>query len=854
MAPARPFRPRAAALALACAACGLVPAHAADYSWTGGAGSGASFWDLAANWSPGLPAGTDARLLLGAHHTTLRSGLFDVGAAHGTGRLLVQGGELRLNGAGSNLDSLHFAGGVLKTPGTLTVRNFHWDAGDVAPASLEGPASQIVVTGDAVFGNSGGKYMDFHTTLQLQGRTRWIDGASQMALNGGLLTGSSGRFEDHAHAGGHELQLGRWRNEGTYVKTGQGTTSLYLPFGGAAFDNAGRFLVHQGTVSLTGSPVGEWRNSGDIEVARGAALSVSVFRYPPIEQSGAVRVWGEAHFSVPWSGMNSTGRWYVAERASLKFSNDQFDERSAAIVFDGGAFRNDGTLMFEGGITHLRNGAAFVGNGVIALSGAAVLNSEALIEARELRTGGATDYQGFPIWGSVSAPALRLRSLDWDTADLHVPGRIWVVGNAKLHGGPQWFTGDGSSPDVPGYRKVLDGWLTVGGHATWSGETDLVGSGRLTTTTRRQFIDQTAGALPTGFGTDRPVQLGVARFENYGTYLKTGAGAVDVTGRFENRGVVRTQGSGALVFTGVLDNRAVLEARGGRIDVRGSLAQWSAPDRRLTAGAYVVHGNAIGIDLGSPDGIARNSARIELHGGTARLLNNHGGTDRDALGSLALNDGTLRLLHGAGIATVGGLENRGTLTIGDASLLDVGGRYRQTGSSGRTWLDGVLQADAVEFAGGLWGAGLEGAVGSASLLAPEVALGASRLNVDIATIGVHDVVSISGAALLGGTLFADFDDAALAEEGLYRVLTASGGLSGSFSVLTNLDPTLYSVSAIYGSDHVDLQVTRLETLLLQSPAALQAGLLAPVPEPETYALMLAGVAVLWARARRQRRP
>ncbi|MCV4860478.1 hypothetical protein OFB63_30995, partial [Escherichia coli] len=73
-------------------------AQATDYRWTGGAGSGASFWDLAANWTPGLPAGPEARALLGAHHTTLRSGSFDIASVHGTGRLSFTGGTLRLHG------------------------------------------------------------------------------------------------------------------------------------------------------------------------------------------------------------------------------------------------------------------------------------------------------------------------------------------------------------------------------------------------------------------------------------------------------------------------------------------------------------------------------------------------------------------------------------------------------------------------------------------------------------------------------------------------------------------------------------------------------------------------------------
>lgn len=838
-------------LALACAAAlAAVPAHAADYTWTGGAGNGSSFWDLAANWSPGAPNGTDAQLLLGAFNTTLRSGTFDVGAMQGTGTLTMTGGDLRLNGSASSLGSLHMSGGRIVAPGAVTVKNFRWDGGEFSPDFFSDLPSKLVVTGTATFGNGGGKYMGYQSMLDVQGRANWLDGASQLTLDGNLHVGAGGRIDDRAHAATHQLHLGgTFHNEGTYLKTGQSVTDFSMPYGGAMFDNAGRFLVREGTVNMNGSPTGDWRNTGLIEVSRGATLNVNVFRWSPIEQHGTVRVNGQALVSVPWSGMVSTGQWVVSTSGSLRFANDRFDEwRSMPIDFSGGSLVNYGTLVFDGGQTFLRNGAAVSGNGVVELRDAAVLSTESLLTARVLRVDGLHDFPDGPgVWGSLTAPELKVQQLDWGTADLHVPGRIRVIGDARLHGGPQYFSGDGVGFDQPAYRKTIDGWLTVGGHTTWTGETDLVGNGRITTYARRLFIDQAADELPTGMGDTRPVQLAVARFENGGTYLKTGAGDVQVTGTFVNTGAVRTYGSGRIIFSGALDNRGTLEAKGARIDVRGSLAQWSGADRRLTGGTYLARGNAISVDLGSEAGIARNSARIELQGAGAALLNSHGGVDRDALAGLSVNDGSLKLLSGASLATGTGLANRGTLLVGDGSTLDVGGLYRQSGN-GQTWIDGLLQADGLEFAGGLWGAGDNGSVGVASLSSSQVKLTAGRLDVDIAAAGLYDVVAIDGTALLGGTLFADFANVDLAE-GVYRVLTASGGLSGSFSMLTNLDLSQYSVNLVYGTHQVDLQVTRL------SGAFATAAMLpmAPVPEPETYALMLLGLGlVVWrgrARAR-----
>ncbi|AKJ31081.1 PEP-CTERM sorting domain-containing protein [Caldimonas brevitalea] len=839
-------------IALACAAfCCVGTAGAADFNWTGGGGPGASFWDVAANWSPSVPAGVEARLLLGAYNTTLRSGLFDVGSVQGTGTLTVSGGELRLNGAASTLGIFRMNGGRVSSPGPLTVQEFHWNAGEFSP-DFGGPTTQIVVNGNASFGNGGNKYMGYQSTLELRGRSRWLDGQSSLSLQGTLNVGSTGRLEDVASSGDHYLEVGTaFRNAGVYEKAGRGRTDISLA--GATFDNAGTLFVRQGTLAVQGTPSGEWRNTGVIDVGSGAALSMDLFRYEVLEHSGTVRVNGKATFSVDWSGLLSTGDWTVGRGGSLVFKNDGFDERGMPIEFLRGTLRNDGKVTFDGGRTSFRNGVALAGN-MVELRNAAKVSTDTAVNVALLRIGGTVPMSNGPdVWGSFSAPDIRVNEFDWGVADLHVPGRITVTGNARLHGGAVSYTTDGNGNVEPGYSKVVNGWLSLG-HASWSGETDIAGSGRISVASRRVFIDETAANLDANNG-GRPIRLGVARFDNNGTYRKIGAGTTESTGTFNNAGTLRVEGTGQMIFSGTLNNTGTLEARGARIDVRGSLAQWSAADRRLTGGTYLSNGNVIGLNLGSAAGIARNSARIELRGAAARLFNNHGGVDREALASLTLNDGSLRVLEGASVKTDAGLTNQGSIAVGEGSVLEVAGLYRQSGSRSQTWIDGLLQADSIEFAGGLWGAGLENAIGSASLTGAEVRFGSGRLDVDIAGAGSYDVVSISGHAVLGGTLFAEFSDAALAE-GQYRVLTATGGLDGSFAILTNLDLAQYQVDAIYGGDHVDLRVTRVASAAGLSVGAdvMAMGLpAAPVPEPETYALMAAGLALLVWRKRGLRR-
>src|SRR5512137_41174 len=92
------------------------PAPAATVNWVGPSGG---FWDIAGNWSPGLPGSTDDALL-GAFDTEFRTGSVTIRSFTGTGLLRVTGGTLQVTQA-SSIGSVVMSGGSLGGSGDITV-------------------------------------------------------------------------------------------------------------------------------------------------------------------------------------------------------------------------------------------------------------------------------------------------------------------------------------------------------------------------------------------------------------------------------------------------------------------------------------------------------------------------------------------------------------------------------------------------------------------------------------------------------------------------------------------------------------------------------------------------------------
>ncbi|MFQ3596134.1 MAG: hypothetical protein SNJ63_08470, partial [Sphingomonadaceae bacterium] len=231
----------------------VAPAQSATVIW---APNSDGFWDISANWSPGLPEALDDVIIDVGGPTvrtiTFRTNIVTVNSLASKENLFVTGGELTISNSYTNTAESRISGGTLRLNGTSTMAAFTQSSGTLTGSGV------LTVTGAATYGGSAtqtGSGSTIHTgavsfnptvTINLdEGRllefrggattgTSWlsVNVDFQSPKNGGTLRNAVGStfldqtasFTQFSSSWGG----GSFENLGTYRKTGAGTTSVSL--------------------------------------------------------------------------------------------------------------------------------------------------------------------------------------------------------------------------------------------------------------------------------------------------------------------------------------------------------------------------------------------------------------------------------------------------------------------------------------------------------------------------------------------------------------------------------------------------------------------------------------------------
>ncbi|AKJ29898.1 hypothetical protein AAW51_3207 [Caldimonas brevitalea] len=601
------------------------------------------------------------------------------------------------------------------------------------------------------------------------------------------------------------LQGGASRVELLGVSTA-GQAALQFAGGGAAFIQRGS-LTASGSLAFDVTDNAAWINTGVMTLKDGRLRTSG----GTISQTGTLNIADSGHFVLDHNGadnMLSTGNWHIGKEATLSVVGV-----AAWHDFASGTVDNRGTLKVDapqlGTVVAFGTTATLRGPGGLEVGRAAFISHNAeTMQLGWVRLAGPEDpIEHGP--GSITlAGGLTVDRLDWGHGNLEAGGPVTVNGDAKLHG---WGWNASTSGD-PAFNKLMRGTWNFHGDVTWDGAVPIIGDGTVNIAEGARFLDN--NVYRPGFE-ELSARFVSATVNNDGTYLMAGGGVTGIA-RVNNRGTIRLVGGSELHLHGFRNH--------GRVEVLDSRAAINLEHLSVLEGVYLIRNGELAPYGNGPERLHHNRAELVLDGAGSR---------QSVFGPQLDNDGRLAALHGA-VLQLGALRQLGELEIDGASGARLSGSFIQTGASARTWIDGWLAASGMHLEGGLFSAGLEGQTGHAELDVQQVSFISGVLLVDIRDRADFDTVSVDGQAQLGGALQLLFGEVPPAY-GVYRFLSASGGVSGRFdSVDWELDPALYRVSVLYGANFVELGVSA-------------------VPEPASWLLTLFGGLVAVYRNRRSSR-
>ena len=770
-------------------------------------------WDDPGNWQLGVPHASIFATFYqtGTHSVTLGSALAE-GVLVRPPSLVPNPGDVAVT----------FVGGTLQAGKTLSVGS----------ESQPNHAS-LTLSGTAVFANS----LDVGSTG---------NGILDIAGGSALRLSAAPGFAGDAHIGVHAGSRGQ-------VRVGSGSSLILAPAallniggqvsslevhgglvtGGAM--NIATQLFSLGTVNVSGAAALVSMSDG-VQVGHGGTAVLNILSGAQVASgdgshssvgvgnlsrgtatvSGAGSAWSVGNLSV--GGESGQGVLTIAEGGRVEASNLVMLRSNGAQSPGSRLEVREGASLSAGSIHVSSAGRALFAGAVRAASitvsgpGSRIdqMGLDTLITSPEfglnILDGGA--YFGAPTVGLVV-------SAGGGSPNINVSGNgsMWVAGSPYLVGAG----GDGARVVVQqgGYGDT--GNLAVGGRSTGSLEVTHPGSRWLT----RGSVDVSPQVTETFIvpapGSGLPQEI-VTVYQDPG-FIKAGEGAV-----FEVSGALTVWGPGRVFLDGAEMTVGSLHVPGGRFDHAAGELEVNGALRVTDGGAYVhSSGSVFGRGTLQVSGGGLFSTADDLFlGATFTGASVIGASRLETAALLVVTSGTQLTLLG-GTASAARVENFGDI-VGSGAIVAIDG----TGNHGL--LSPALGVDDMPLLGRL------------TFLGDLTLEESSTVQFDIFGVepGRFDQIMVKGTATFGGTLLLNFLDGFAPQEGDSFALFVDdflgafdnveiAGLAPGFEYLLQAGPTGLSLLALNDAS------------------------VAAIPEPQTYALLLAGLLLLTSTAIRRQR-
>lgn len=747
-------------------------------------------------------SGTDTLTTGGDNTSTIFSGILQDGASGLLGLTKAGTGMMTLSGSSSTMTGVvSVTGGILKITGT-----FNNGVGTTTIGSSAGTVGALYVAAGASYSS---------TTITLGGNAT---GAGVLVVDGGDVMTTTGTTS----AG---IVMGDPGYGGIFLNSGSITTHR-IEMNDANVNSASVIRVNGGT--LTGDEFMIFRNQHFEFTINGGLVD-----HTPASNNIALgyQNGGTGVLNVTGGILDNTGRSITIREnngtpnVSINLNGGQtitnsITKNNAAgtgvLNFNGGTLTpgSDGsTLVSNGnGLQTYVNGSfgfganVFAGGVVIDTAGLNTTISAALIAP----TGSGVDASTLsfaPGSGYIGAPVLEFSgdgtgATGYVVVDLDPASGTYgqITGVVLTNPGVNYTT----APTVTLIGGGgTGGSVTVGGiTANSSGGLVKNGPGTLTLSGANTYT----GGTTINLGT---LALGANNvLEDTGSVTING-GVLDVNTRTETVGVVSLQGGGITGSTGILTSTADYDLQSGTVGFTGTGGLAGLINiTKTTGGTVTLTDNGFGTTFGNV---------VNVNGGVLEFSTSGQLGDASGTNTIGIDGGTLSYISplaldltanrvvmvGSGGATLDTTFAAGVLQLTGGITTSGAGNLTKTGSgtvvvAGTTNLNGGnVTVSAGTLNAGFSASGIsgitvaaggtlnlyDGSAVTAAITALSLADGSS-LGFDLNGSGVNDVLALTGAPTLAGTITLNFNDLGSLGGGTYDLITSTGaGLNGATYVL-----------------------------------------------------------------------